>query len=192
MGDPKIGPGSSSPPQVSGPDSTSNSPDVQPKGGESQKRKMDFGFPKTDTFESKPHVDLFPKDVLSRAAKMTPQQEVNAHLNMLKNATSSGERAAALRGLRESLSKMDPGEQAKVLTDSKVMETIKEIIKDPQSPAAAMLKDLLRGTVGDVVKVLQAVKPDVGLDPKKGGVQVDVPKLLDLLKKDYKDILKNF
>jgi hypothetical protein len=192
MGDPKIGPGSSHvPPQVSGPDSTSGPTDA-PK---SEPPKSKPGFPTTDTFETgKPRIDLFPNDVLMKHATLTPQQEVNAHLNMLKNASSASERATALRGLRESLGKMSPGEQAKVLTDSKVMETIKEIVKDPQSPAADLVKDLLKGTVGDIVKVLQAVKPDVSVDPKKmklekGGLDVDVPKLLQLLNKNYKDIL---
>ena len=192
MGDTKVGPGQSSPPQVSGPDSTSSSSDVQQKSSEPQKPAT--GFTKTDTFESKPRIDLFPKDVLMKNAQLTPQLQVNSYLNMLKSATTSGERAAALRGLRESLGKMSPGEQAKVLTDSKVLETIQQIVKDPQSPAAALLKDVLRGTVGDIVKILQAVKPDVSVDPKKmkvekGGVQVDVSNLLKLLQKDYKDIL---
>jgi hypothetical protein len=86
------------------------------------------------------------------------------------------------------------GEQAKVLTDPKVASTIKDIMKDPKSPAAGMLKDLMKGTIGNVVKGLQAVSPDVSGDIKKMqiekvGVNVDVGKLLNLIKKDYGDIL---
>jgi hypothetical protein len=157
--------------------------------------QKDTGYPSADKFESgKPKIDLFPKDVLQRAAEMKPADAVNAHLNTLKSASTSSERAAALRDLRGYLNTLPLGEQAKVLTDSKVEKTIKEIVKDPKSPAASMLKDLMKGTIGDVVKGLQAVSPDVSVDAKKmqlekAGVKVDVPKLLNLIKKDYGDIL---
>ncbi|MCI0614991.1 hypothetical protein L0244_18530, partial [bacterium] len=82
--------------------------------------QKDAGYPSTDKFESgKPKIDLFPKAVLQKAAEMKPSDAVNAHLNALKSATSSSERATALRDLRGYLNTLPLGEQAKVLTDPK-------------------------------------------------------------------------
>lgn len=158
-------------------------------------QQKDTGYPSADKFEAeKPKVDLFPKSVLQKAAELKPSEALNAHLNLLKNASTINERGTAMRNLREYMNTLPLGEQAKVLTDPKVAGTIKEILKDPKSPAAGMLKDVMKGTIGSVVKGLQAVSPDVSGDIKKMqiekvGVNVDVQKLLNLIKKDYGDIL---
>jgi hypothetical protein len=160
-----------------------------------QTPKQPAGASGKDTFEdSGKKIDLFPKDVLQKAAKLTPQQELNAHLNTLKNATTVNERAKAMENLRLSMQNMSPEEQAKALLDPSVKKTIHEIANNPTSPAADFVKDLMKGTVGDIVKGLKAVKPDVDVDFKKQelkkvGVEVDVGNLLKLIQKDYKDIL---
>ncbi len=128
------------------------------------------------------------------AAKLTPQQELNAHLNTLKSATTVNERAKAMENLRLSMQNMAPEDKAKALLDPAVKKTIQEIATDPKSPAAEFVKDLMKGTVGDIARGLQAVKPDVDVDLKskelkKAGVKVDVGNLLKLIQKDYKDIL---
>lgn len=160
-----------------------------------QKPASQSATPAKDTFETGGrHIDLFPKDVLQKSATLTPQQHLNAHLNTLKKAETGSERAKSLQNFREYLNTLPPGEQAKALTDPSVQKTISEIVKDPSSPAADMLKDLMKGTVGDVVKGLKAVKPDVDVDfktqqLKKAGVEVNVGNLLKMLQKDYQDIL---
>jgi hypothetical protein len=89
---------------------------------------------------------------------------------------------------------MSPEDRAKALLDPNVKKTILEIAKDPKSPAADFVKDLMKGTIGDIANVVKAVKPDVDVDFKKKelkkvGVEVDVGNLLKLIQKDYKDIL---
>jgi hypothetical protein len=173
-------------------------PPISNEGGDAQGAqtpKQPAGPSTKDTFEtSGKKIDLFPKDVLEKAAKLTPQQEVNAQLNTLKNATTVNERAKAMENLRLSMQNMSPDEKAKALVDPGVKKTILEIAGDTKSPAAQFVKDLMKGTVGDIAKGVQAVKPDVDVDfktgeLKKAGVKVDVGNLLRLIQKDYQDIL---
>jgi hypothetical protein len=187
MSTPKIG---SNQPPVNVPASTPDAGDAQ--GAQTSKQPATYS---KDTFESPgKKIDLFPQDVLRNAAKLTPQQELNAHLNTLKSATTVNERARAMENLRLSMQNMPAEDRAKALLDPNVKQTILEIAKDPKSPAAEFVKDLMKGTIGDIANVFKAVKPDVDVDFKKKelkkvGVEVDVGNLLKLLQKDYKDIL---
>ena len=75
MSTPKIGGNQPPTPPVSNTDAG----DVQG----TQTPKQPVGPSTKDTFEtSGKSIDLFPKDVLQKAAKLTPQQELNAHLNI--------------------------------------------------------------------------------------------------------------
>ena len=82
MSTPKIGGNQPPTPPVSNTDAG----DVQG----TQTPKQPVGSSTKDTFEtSGKSIDLFPKDVLQKAAKLTPQQELNAHLNTLRSADNS-------------------------------------------------------------------------------------------------------